>query len=295
MKVYKNVTALYSAAAGTANVPFHTGQALAVRLVPGEISGVPFTPVGVFLPRTILATDNVKRNNQISLSDSGWFLIDRNFLQARDDDSDHPFARTVGPRATLSFGVEQVGSNASDTWNVWVAEDLIDLLAGPASLLSLTHDANSGLWFPLATSQSNGTLQVNFINPSITVFGSGIQLFDQTATASSALNSGNLSTLQYNDILIRISGLTPPTARALTVNGIRTDLSVVSIWTPPAIGATITDTVYGMGEGANPPATPTGATSVGVGFSSPIPPTMQFNLSTGTDTPRMTIWGRSGS
>jgi hypothetical protein len=297
MKVYKNVQALYSASAGSANIPFHSGQALAVRIVP-NFSSASFA--GVYLPRTILVTDNVKRNNQITLGDSGWFLIDRNFLQIRDDDSDHPFARTIGPRATLSFGIELVGSSLSDNWNVWVAEDLLDLMAGPAPLITLVRDNTSGLFFPTESTSSVGQLVVNIGGQSVAtlstqIFGDGSQIYDSTATASSALNSGTINTLFYADLLIRISGLTPATARGLTVNGVRLDSSVTPIWVPTAIGATITDAIYAMGEGANIPAAPIGATSVGASFAGPVPQSMQFNLSTGTDTPRMTIWGRSTS
>jgi hypothetical protein len=294
MKVYRNVQALWQAAAGSANPPFHTGQALGVRIVPSVAQGQAVS-VGNYLPRTILVSDNTKRNNQIYLGDSGWFLIDRSFLLPRDDDDNHPFARTVGPRATLQFGIEQVGTSQSDTWNVWIAEDLLDLLAGPGPIVPLSRDESSGLYFPAVGNQGNGVTNVNFINPSIQILGFGAQLYDQTATASSALNSGTISTISYQDILIRISGLTAPTTRGLTVNAVRTDASVVPIWIPTAIGATVTDAVYSMGEGAAPPVAPIGATSVGSGFSSPLPIQMQFDLSTGTDTPRMTIWGRSGS
>jgi hypothetical protein len=289
MKVYKNVQALWQAPAGTVNNAFHSGQALAVRIVPQFLTT---TNVGNYLPRTILATDNVKRNNQITIGDSGWFLIDRNFLQARDDDSDHPFARTVGPRATLTFGIEQAGAATTDTWNVWIAEDLLDILAGPAPLVQLTRDSTSGLFFPLQTSSGSSNVSVQ---NSIAINNPDTQLFDQTATASSALNTGTITTTGIRDIIVRISGLTAPTTRGLTVNGVRVDASVVPMWIPAAIAASITDAEYALGEGANIPLTPIGATSVGGSYSGPLPTQMQFNLSTGTDTPRMTIWGRNNS
>ena len=289
MKVYQNVQAFWSAAAGVVNTPFHSGQALAVRLVPNFTTD---GEAGVYLPRTIIVTDNVKRNNKICLGDSGWFLIDRNFLQIRDDDSDHPFARTVGPRATLTFGVEVTGSATSDNWNVWVAEDLLDLLAGPAPLIQVTRDSSTGLFFPVFT---NGGELVVSVGNNVHINPDDQQIFDSIATASSALNSGTISTSGFRDIIVRISGLTPPTARGLTINGVRNDASVVAMFIPPAIASTITDAEYALGEGANIPATPTGATSVGISYSGPLPISMQFNLSTGTDTPRMTIWGRTGS
>ena len=281
MKVYKNIQAAWQAPAGTTNVAFHQGQALAVRIVPNfTTAGL----AGVFLPRTILVDDNVKRNNIISLGDSGWFLIDRNFLQVRDDDSDHPFARTVGPRATLRFGVEQAGVLTNDNWNVWVAEDLLDLLAGPNSVVDVTRDSATGLYFP-------------FVSNSGLAASADSQIYDATAVSATPLNSGTLNISQFRDIFIRIAGFTAPTTRTIGIVGVRADNSLFPLWQPTAIGATITDAELGMGEGANLPATPTGTTSVGLSFSGPLPTQIQFTLTAGTagDTPRVTIWGRSSS
>jgi hypothetical protein len=251
MKIYKNVQALWQAPAGSFNGAFHTGQALAVRIVPNfSTNGL----LGAYLPRTILVGDNAQRNNQISLGDSGWYFIDKQSLHIGSDDSNHPWARTVGPRANLSFGIETVGSALSDCFNVWVAEDLLDILASPAALSQLTRDISTGLYYPIASGSNEGQIQVSIEGSStVTISSNGAQLFDQTATASSALNSGTINTSPYADIFIRIAGLTPATARGLTVNGVRLDSSVVPIWVPPAIGATITDAEYSMGEAANPP------------------------------------------
>lgn len=292
MKVYKNITALWQAPAGTINNAFHSGQALGIRLVPNATNG---GNSGNYLPRTILVTDNVKRNNQITLGDSGWFLIDRDFLQIRDNDSDHPFARTVGPRASLAFGIEQAGSPLTDTWNVWVAEDLLDLLAGPAALIQMTRDSTSGLFFPLATSGGGGGLSVS-INGNVGTAFNDAQVFDATAGAGAAITTGTIGNVGLHDYLVRVSGLSAPTTRTLTVNAIRTDLSVVPIFQSPAIGATVTDLVLAIGEGANLSTTVDGALSLGMNFSGPPPINLSVVLSAaGADTPRMTIWGRQQS
>jgi hypothetical protein len=294
MKVYKNIQALWQAPAGTANPIFHAGQALAIRLVPNFLTS---GNLGTYLPRTILATDNVKRNNQFTIGDSGWFLIDRNFLQTRDDDSDHPFSRTVGPRASLAFGIESIGAATSDNWNVWIAEDLLDLMAGPAPIVQLQKDVVSGLFFPFIGSQGQQEIIIQGTNVAIPVsFQDDSQIFDQTAAAGAAISTGTIGDQTSHDYLVRITGLTAPTTRTLTYNAVRANASVVALMISPTIGATVTDIVFAIGEGANMAATPLGTTSLGYSFAGPPPITMNWVLSAGgADTPRMTIWQRQQS
>jgi hypothetical protein len=294
MKVYKNIQALWQAPAGTANPIFHAGQALAIRLVPNFVTA---GNLGAYLPRTIIATDNVKRNNQFTIGDSGWFLIDRNFLQTRDDDSDHPFSRTVGPRASLAFGIESIGTATSDNWNVWIAEDLLDLMAGPAPITQLSRDTISGLFYPYSSSVGQQYVIIQGTNVGFsTLFDDDSQIFDQTAAAGAAITTGTLGDSTSHDYLVRVTGLTAPTTRTLTYNAVRANSSVVALMISPTIGATVTDIVFSIGEGANMAATPLGTTSLGYSFAGAPPINMNWVLSAGgSDTPRMTIWQRQQS
>jgi len=98
----------------------------------------------------------------------------------------------------------------------------------------LTKDESTGrLFIPFG---ANGFLAV------ITTMSPGDnQVFDQTAVGGAALSTGTISGSTYRHLICRIAGLTAPTSRTLTLNGVRDDGTSVPVWSSGAIGATITD------------------------------------------------------
>jgi hypothetical protein len=199
---------------------------------------------------------------------------------------------------SFQFGVETTGTAASDAWMVWVAEKEDDPAkyggVGIPFSSGYVYNATSGLYTSTSGTNAFSGQNVTVVN-TLNINAQDVQLFDGTATASSALSSGTQTLPGFRDLLIRVSNLTAPTSRVLSILGVRSDSSTVGIYTAPAIGATITDVVLGAGQGANVPTIPIGATSVGLSFSCPLPTILQVNLSSGTDTPRMTIWARQSS
>lgn len=297
MRVIRDVVAAFQGAAGSQNQNFYTGQALGVRIVPNATGNL-----GNLWPRSVIVEDSQK-NQIIDLSDSSWFVIQRNIINSAyfgnideiRQSTDNPLAHTVGPSVKLRFGVDQVGASLNDTWDVYIAEDLVDVLTPiEPSGISFVRDATSGLFFPISgTGNQSGVINVG-VTGSVNIANNDGQAFDGTATAATLLTSGSLGSAAFRDALIRISGFTPPTTRSVTINAIRSDASTVPllVFTP---GATITDTVISFGQGAAVPATPTGATSEPHSLGCPLPINWNVVISAGADTPRMTIWERQNS
>lgn len=300
MRVIQGVQAQYIGTAGTVNGNFYTGRALGVRIVPNTTGNV-----GNRWPRGLVIEDSA-RNQTIELADSSWFVIQREIIQSAyfgalgSEKADNPLAHVVGPQVKIRFNVDQVGTAASDLWDVYIAEDAIDVLTPiQPSGVTYSRDATSGLFFPTASSTgSGGASNVNVINTvQVSIAGGAdAQVFDQTAGAGAAITTGALGASNLRDYVVRVSGISAPSTRTLTLQLQRSDASFVSCFVSPVLGATVTDIVFAIGLGANVPATPIGTTSLGISFPSPVSDSVQLVLSAaGTDTPRMTIWGRQNS
>lgn len=127
------------------------------------------------------------------------------------------------------------------------------------------------------------------------------QIADGTAVTATPLNfisigsdSINVPSTNFRQYAVRISGLTPPTTRVFTYAELRSDSSIAPLlsFTP---GATITDVLVAIGAGTASTPTPIGATSEMHNLAMAPSPFVNIGMSAGVDTPRITIWARSGS